>query len=172
MKKQIFVGPVVSESFKNKKSNVDIIRPFVLTLLGGHSYRLPIFDGILKIADRFPNMKFVIFSKFRSENIPENVSVSEFAGDISAYMHSAELIITQAGHSTAMEILTLGKPCLIIPDKGQIEQESNAARMKELGVCETLDYDSLNSASLFEKVNLLLRDRKYRQLSERIQRYG
>lgn len=118
------------------------------------------------------------------------------AGDISAYMHSAELIITQAGHSTAMEILTLGKPSLIIPDKGQIEQESNVARMKELGVCETLDYDSLNPASLIEKVTLLLRDWKYRQraeeyremairmngtkraadvifeLSERIQRYG
>ena len=41
-------------------------------------------------------------------------------------MAAAQLIIAQAGHSTAMEILTLGKPALIIPIKGQIEQENNA----------------------------------------------
>ncbi|MCG2738068.1 MAG: hypothetical protein L6282_16945 [Candidatus Methanoperedenaceae archaeon] len=158
IKKQIFVGPVVSDKFKNPGNSVEIDVPFVLTLLGGHSFRLPIFNGILKIADRFPDMKFLIFTKFNSENTPENVIVSKFAQDISAYMHSAQMIITQAGHSTAMEILTTGKPSLIIPDKGQIEQESNAARMSELGVCETLDYDSLSPAFLFEKITLLLRE--------------
>jgi UDP-N-acetylglucosamine--N-acetylmuramyl-(pentapeptide) pyrophosphoryl-undecaprenol N-acetylglucosamine transferase len=196
MKKQIFVGPVVSDNFRNPGKSVEIDGPFVLTLLGGHSYRLPIFNGILKIADRFPDMKFLIFTKFKSENAPENVIISEFAEDISAYMHSAQMIITQAGHSTAMEILTIGKPSLIIPDKGQIEQESNAARMRELGVCQTLDYSSMSPASLFEKIDMLLKDGKLRdkaaqfsemakrmngtkkaadiiiELSERIQRYG
>jgi uncharacterized protein (TIGR00661 family) len=195
MKKQIFVGPVVSDKFRSPGKHVEIDGPFVLTLLGGHSYRLPIFDGILKIAHRFPDMKFLIFTKFRSDNTPENVIVSEFAQDISAYMHSAQMIITQAGHSTAMEIMTLGKPSLIIPDQGQIEQESNAARMKDLGVCETLDYGSLGPGTLFEKIDMLLKDGKYRdkavkfcelaklmngtkraadiiiELSERIQRY-
>jgi uncharacterized protein (TIGR00661 family) len=162
MKKQIFVGPVVSDNFRDPGKGVEIEGPFVLTLLGGYSYRLPIFNGILKIADRFPDMKFLIFTKFKSENAPENVIISEFAQDISAYMHSAQMIITQAGHSTAMEILTIGKPSLIIPDKGQIEQESNAARMRELGVCKTLDYSSMSPSSLFEKIDLLLKDGKYR----------
>ncbi|VVB87634.1 UDP-N-acetylglucosamine--N-acetylmuramyl-(pentapeptide) pyrophosphoryl-undecaprenol N-acetylglucosamine transferase [uncultured archaeon] len=163
MKKQIFVGPVVSEKFRAQGNNVEIDMPFVLALLGGHSYRLPIFEGILKIADRFPDMKFLIFTKFKSENIPKNVILSEFAEDISAYMNAAELIVTQAGHSTAMEIMTLGKPSLLIPDKGQIEQESNAARMRELGVCETLDYDSLSPESLFEKIHILLKNGNYRE---------
>lgn len=101
MKKQIFVGPVVSDNFRNPGKSVEIDGPFVLTLLGGHSYRLPIFNGILKIAHRFP-------------------------------------------------------------DKGQIEQESNATRMRELGVCQTLDYSSMSPASLFEKIDILLKDGKYR----------
>jgi len=196
MKRQIFVGPVVSDSFMKPGRLAEIGSPFILTLLGGHSYRLPIFDGILQLAARFPDMKFLIFTKFKRENMPRNVIVSEFADDVSSYMRSAELIITQAGHSTAMEILTLGKTSLIIPDKGQIEQENNAARMKELGVCETLVYDSLSSAYLFEKIKMLLKDGRYREkaaqyremalkmdgakraadiiidLSERIQRYG
>jgi uncharacterized protein (TIGR00661 family) len=100
---------------------------------------------------------------FKSDNIPENVRIMEFAEDISSYMKTAELIITQAGHSTAMEILTLGKPALIIPDKGQIEQENNASRMKELGVCETLDYSFLEPEHLFEKIYILLNDIRFRQ---------
>ncbi len=158
MKKQRFIGPVVSVNGNSKKPPEMPDKPFVVTLLGGHSFRLPIFHGILKIADRFPDFDFLIFTKFISESVPKNVKVMGFAEDISSYMQGAELIVTQAGHSTAMEILTLGKPGLIIPDKGQIEQESNAARMKELGICETLDYASLDTGSLFEKINLLLND--------------
>ena len=45
MKKQIFVGPVVSDKFRNPGEVVEINEPFVLTLLGGHSYRLPILTG-------------------------------------------------------------------------------------------------------------------------------
>lgn len=165
MKKQCFIGPVVSTNFDNPKcgSPPDIKSPLVLTLLGGHSFRLPIFNGILKIADRFPDVNFLIFTKFKSADVAENVKVLEFAEDISSYMQAAEIIITQAGHSTAMEILTLGKPALIIPDKEQIEQENNAARMRELGVCETLDYASLEPESLFEKINALLNDVRFRE---------
>ncbi len=162
MKKQRFIGPVVSINHENQEPP-DIKSPFVLTLLGGHSFRLPIFDGILKIADKFPEINFIIFTKFKSDSIPANVRVFEFAEDISSYMRAAELIITQAGHSTAMEILTLGKPALIIPDKGQIEQENNAARMRELGVCDTLDYNSLEPEHIFEKIHILLNDIRFRK---------
>ncbi|MCX9013090.1 MAG: glycosyltransferase [Candidatus Methanoperedens sp.] len=175
MKKQRFIGPVVSLNH-DCQAPPDIEHPFVLTLLGGHSFRLPIFNGILDIADRFPDMDFVIFTKFKSDTVPENVRVMEFAEDISAYMRAAELIITQAGHSTAMEILTLGKPALIIPDKGQIEQERNAGRMKELGVCDTLDYSSLEPEQLFNKIYILLNDVRFRrragQFSERAKVMG
>ncbi len=166
MKKQQFIGPVVSSDFETQKTPPGP-RPFVLTLLGGHSFRLPIFNGILKIADRFPDVDFLIFTKFKSDIIPGNVIVSEFAEDISSYMAAAEMIITQAGHSTAMEILTLGKPALIIPDMEQIEQENNAARMKELGVCETLDYASLDPESLFKKIDLVLNDAGFRETAKR-----
>lgn len=162
MKKQRFIGPVVAINHENQEPP-GIKSPFVLTLLGGHSFRLPIFNGILKIADKFPEINFIIFTKFKGDDIPANVRVFEFAEDISSYMKAAELIITQAGHSTAMEILTLGKPALIIPDKGQIEQENNAARMKELGVCDTLDYNSLDPEYIFEKIDILLNDIRFRK---------
>jgi uncharacterized protein (TIGR00661 family) len=163
MKKQCFIGPVVSSEFFKCSHQGDIKTPFVLILLGGHSFRYPIFENMLKIADQFPELDFIIFTKFKRDHLPSNVKVSEFATDISSYMKSSDLIITQAGHSTAMEILTVGKPALIIPDKGQIEQENNAKRMKELGACETLDYDSLDPESLSSKIRELLNNKRYRE---------
>jgi len=163
MKKQCFVGPVVSSEFFESAHQANMKTPFILILLGGHSFRYPIFENILKIADQFQGLDFLIFTKFKSDHLPPNVKVSEFAPDISSYMKAADLIITQAGHSTAMEILTTGKPALIIPDKGQIEQENNARRMKELGSCETLDYDSLDAVSLSFKIRELLNNKRYRE---------
>ena len=163
MKKQVFTGPVVNIDEEAVPVANDMQRPYVLTLLGGHSFRFPIFNSILKIAPRFPDVDFLTFTKFKSNDIPKNVIIREFAKDISSYIQNADLIITQAGHSTAMEILTLGKPALIIPDEGQIEQENNASRMKELGVCETLEYSTLESESLFQKISMLLNDPGFRE---------
>jgi UDP-N-acetylglucosamine--N-acetylmuramyl-(pentapeptide) pyrophosphoryl-undecaprenol N-acetylglucosamine transferase len=165
MKKQRFIGPVVSAKFSNSRHPIPpgISSPFVLTVLSGHSFSLPIFNGILKIADRFPEINFLIFAKFKSDSIPKNARVLGFSDDISPYMVAAELIIAQAGHSTAMEILTLGKPALIIPIKGQVEQEYNAKRMKELGMCETLNYESFNGEELCEKIHLLLNEKKFKE---------
>ncbi len=45
-------------------------------------------------------------------------------------MKAADLVVTQAGHSTAMELLTLGKPSVIIPDMKQREQENTLQEWK------------------------------------------
>lgn len=169
MKKQRFIGPVVSAKYESsgQPDPSGIKSPFVLTVLSGHSFSLPVFNGILKIADRFPDINFLIFGKFNSENIPKNLKLMGFSDDISSYMTEAELIIAQAGHSTAMEILTLGKPALIIPIKGQVEQEYNAERMKELGMCETLNYESFNDKGFYEKIYLLLNEKRFKDNAKR-----
>ena len=38
--------------------------------------------------------------------------------------------------------------------------------MKELGMCETLDYESFNSEALYEKIKLLLNDKRYQGKSK------
>lgn len=190
MKKQHFIGPVTCIDIENidacnvdpynvNPDNIDAAssrcnllnmdKPFILILLGGHSYRLPIFTTLLDMAHKLPDFNFLIFTKFTADSYPDNVIVETFAKDIFPYLKASALIITQAGHSTAMEILTLGKTSLIIPDKGQIEQENNAARMKELGVCETLDYDSLTPDAFFDAIHMLLNDPGY---GERAKHYS
>jgi len=165
MKKQVFTGPIVAEKYENPGIEPDVKNPCVMTVLSGHEFSIPVFNGILSAAHRFPEVEFIIFAKFKSENIPQNVRLMGFREDLSSYMNSSDLIITQAGHSTAMEIMTIGKPALIIPIKGQIEQQNNAARLKALGICETLDYQTLDPENFYSKINSLLTDMHFRDRS-------
>ena len=80
MKKQGFIGPVVSAKYETDQPEPTGIKsPFILTILSGHSFSLPIFNGILKIADRFPEIDFLVFAKFKSDNIPKNTTLWDFA---------------------------------------------------------------------------------------------
>jgi len=164
MKRTRFVGPLVNFDY----DDVQIIQresqnPYIVVSLGGHAYRRPIFDCILKVAEKLPDVDFEIFTFFESENIPPNVSVRGMIPDISSYLKTADIVIAQAGHSTAMEILSLGKPSIIIPDLNQIEQENNAKRMAELQVSEIITHECLTEEKMFDCIQKVMKDEKYKK---------
>src|SRR5205807_2126410 len=86
------------------------------------------------------------------------------------YYKAADLVITQAGHSTIMELLSLGKPSLLVPDYKQIEQECNALRMVELGVGSQLTYPELTGESLASRIQHHLQSRTYEANANRMSR--
>jgi len=107
------------------------------------------------------NINFDIFTSFTADNFPENVRILGMVANLPQYMKSADLVITQAGHSTAMELMTLGKPSIIIPDFNQIEQENNANKMKALEVAEIISHKELNCDKLISAIQLMLNTQKY-----------
>jgi UDP-N-acetylglucosamine--N-acetylmuramyl-(pentapeptide) pyrophosphoryl-undecaprenol N-acetylglucosamine transferase len=159
-KRTRFVGPLVAW---HADEIVPISRPgknpLVVASLGGHEYRRPLFDAVVEAARRMSTVDFIIISSFTTHNAPHNVQIHSFVKEAAPYFKAADLVITQAGHSTAMELLTLGRASLIIPDSQQIEQENNASRMAELEVSLTLAYEDLiegSQADLRHKIQLLL----------------
>lgn len=147
-KRTRFVGPLVAwQSHEVQPIERDITRPLVVASLGGHEYRRPLFDAVIDAARRLESINFIIISSFEARNVPANVQIHPFVQEAAPYFKAADLVITQAGHSTAMELLTLGKPSLIVPDAQQIEQENNARRMVELGVSLKMEYDELELGS-------------------------
>lgn len=160
-KRTRFVGPLVawqeSEIIPIEKPVPE--HPLIVASLGGHEYRRPLFDAVLEAARRLPTMQFIVIAGFSVTNLPPNVRIHPFVKEAAPYFKAADLVITQAGHSTAMELLTLGKPSLIVPDAQQIEQENNAKRMLELGVALTIEYEDLENPtqfSLCEKIQQVL----------------
>ncbi len=167
MKRTRFVGPLVNFDYDNvpfieRKST----NPYILVSLGGHAYRRPLFDCILEVAKKLPEVDFDIFTFFESDDVPSNVHLKGMIPDISSYLKTADIVIAQAGHSTAMEILSFGKPSIIVPDLNQIEQENNAKRMAELQVAEVIGHEQLTVHKLFDCIQKVMKDDKYRKNAE------
>lgn len=164
MKRTRFVGPLVNFDYDSVPLIPrDTSRTYVVVSLGGHSYRRPLFDCILETAKKLPNVDFDIFTFFEADNVPSNVYLKGMLPDISSYLKTADIVIAQAGHSTAMEILSFGKPSIIVPDLNQIEQENNAKRMAELQVAEVISHDNLTSHKMFDCIQKVMNDDKYKK---------
>lgn len=164
MKRTKFVGPLVNFDADNVDSiDRNSSRPYIVVSLGGHAYRRPLFDAIIEVAKKLPDCDFEIFTFFESEGIPSNVSIKGMLPDISSYLKAADIVIAQAGHSTAMEILSLGKPSIIVPDLNQIEQENNAKRMAELQVSEVITHEDLTPNKLYDSIQKVMKDDKYKK---------
>lgn len=164
MKRTRFVGPLVNfDADKVETIERESDKPYIVVSLGGHAYRRPLFDAILDVAKKLPDYEFEIFTFFEADEIPSNVHIKGMLPDISSYLKTADMVIAQAGHSTAMEILSLGKPSIIVPDLNQIEQENNAKRMAELQVSEVITHEHLTVTKLHDSIQKVMKDDKYKK---------
>jgi UDP-N-acetylglucosamine--N-acetylmuramyl-(pentapeptide) pyrophosphoryl-undecaprenol N-acetylglucosamine transferase len=167
MKRQRFVGPLVSWHRREIETYKPVTKkPYIVITLGGHAYRKPLFETVLQVAEMLHNVQFDIFTTFEAEKVPVNVNIKGLVPFLAPYLKAADLIITQAGHSTAMEILTMGKPALIVPDKKQIEQENNSRRLCELGVSTQMKYDELSVNNLAQRIQMMLESSCYAEAAE------
>ena len=169
-KKQRFLGPLLPWSWKSlMQSDAKSFLPpdywafkkKIVCTLGGHKYRKPLFDVMPLLARQMPDVLFIVLSNFKSDIVLPNLYLAGFADNPAEYYLNADLVITQAGHSTAMELITLGIPMIVIPDSYQVEQESNAKRLCELGVASMLSYKDLNVEALSIEVRYMLNERTF-----------
>lgn len=169
MKRTRFVGPLVRWDRNEIKpiERMNKSRPYVIVTLGGHSYRRPLLDNVIEAAKYLPEIDFDIFTTFEVDNYPDNVKIIGTVPNIAEYIKAADLVITQAGHSTAMELLTLGKPSIIVPDQRQTEQENNASKMAEFGVAVEIGYNELSVYKLSECIKKILNESKYTENAEK-----
>ena len=156
-----FIGPLVCFDVNNIETIEKPSNKYVVVTLGGHAYRKPLFDNVLETAKILKDYHFDIFCNFETNEKPDNVRIFNRISNIASYLNAADLVITQAGHSTAMELLTLGKPSVIIPDFKQIEQENNAARMEALKTAIKLEYKEFLPQKLAETIKKVINEPVY-----------
>ncbi len=105
---------------------------------GHYTVYLPAFDDkrILKVLRLCEGIRWQVFSKhnkhpFREKNISiQPINNEAFIKSIA----SSEGVICGAGFETPAEALFMKKKLLVVPMKGQYEQQCNAAALKEMGV--------------------------------------
>lgn len=171
-KRTRFLGPLVSTQYSNV---TPIEKPenythYVVVSLGGHSYRKPLLDAVLEMAAQFPHVYFDLLTSLPVSQCPENVFHRGQVHDTAPMFKAADCVITQAGHSTAMELLSLGTPCIVVPDQLQSEQNNNARRMASLGVAKRLEYENakVNTNELSKALHAILSNESYRKRAQQM----
>ena len=125
--KHIFT-PVIREQIRNanpKKS-------------GHYTVYLPAYgdDRIIKILSQVKNAQWQVFSKHSKKvQIIDNLKIQPINNEhfIKSMVNSIG-VLCGAGFETPAEALFLKKKLMVIPMKGQYEQQCNAASLNELGV--------------------------------------
>ncbi len=79
--------------------------------------------------------------------------LGEFTDDIMSELAAADLVISMAGYNTVCEILSLGKPAIVVPRARPVrEQLIRAERMSRMGLFEMIHPDQLEPTSLFNAI--------------------
>jgi UDP-N-acetylglucosamine:LPS N-acetylglucosamine transferase len=74
------------------------------------------------------------------------------------WMKLSDLLVSLAGHTTCMELASLGIPSLLIPIENHPEQLKNALKMKKYGIAHVENMENLNSKNITNYINKALDD--------------
>lgn len=114
------------------------IRNVEVNNLGHYTVYLPAFGDkeIIKLLSEFKDVNWQVFSKHAKFSY-DSVNIKILPVESFSFMKSISNcsgVLCGAGFETPAEALFLGKKLIVVPMKGQYEQECNAAALKEMGV--------------------------------------
>lgn len=114
------------------------IRNQIVKKLGHYTVYLPAYDDkrVFKVLKQIPDIQWQVFSKHSKKLLGEkNVTIQPIDNDaFITSMASCEGVLCGAGFETPAEALFMKKKLMVIPMKGQYEQQCNAAALKKMGV--------------------------------------
>jgi uncharacterized protein (TIGR00661 family) len=114
------------------------IRSLQVADKGHYTVYLPAYEDrrLLKVLSLFTNVQWQVFSKHNKQPVTfRNIQICPVNNE--AFIQSvagARGVLCGAGFETPAEVMFLKKKLLVIPMKGQYEQQCNAAALKEMGV--------------------------------------
>ncbi|NOU45719.1 MAG: glycosyl transferase [Bacteroidales bacterium] len=105
---------------------------------GHYTVYLPAYDNkrIVKVLQQCEDTHWQVFSKHNKTAITEgNIIIQPINNDtFIKSMATSEGVLCGAGFETPAEALFMNKKLMVIPMKGQFEQQCNAIALKEIGV--------------------------------------
>ena len=75
------------------------------------------------------------------------------SNELEQAMNSADVVISRSGYSTIMDLISMNKKALLIPTKGQNEQEYLAKYLSEKEIFTTVNEKNLSRETLKVKGN-------------------
>ncbi|MEL7245043.1 MAG: glycosyltransferase [Cyanobacteria bacterium J06573_2] len=159
------LNPELTEEDKNV---IDSEKPLILVSVGGGRFGHELIDCVIASAEILeqkishqiqiftgpfaPEEKIQAWQKL-AEN-KNNLRVNRYTRNLLSYMQKADLSISMSGYNTTLNVMTTGVRAMILPFKGNNDQEQRirAGKLDSLGVVKMLDESDLQSEIFAQKV--------------------
>ncbi len=128
-------------------------------------------EKIIKMLSKIKNVEWVVFSKYNKQSyFIKNISFQPITNEAFVKsMATSKGILCGGGFETPAEALFMKKKLMVIPMKGQYEQQCNAAALKKMGVpvIKSLKNKHLNTLKNWVKSDVRVQV-SYPDITERI----
>jgi UDP-N-acetylglucosamine--N-acetylmuramyl-(pentapeptide) pyrophosphoryl-undecaprenol N-acetylglucosamine transferase len=114
---------------------------------------------VLRITHQAGKLDFeTVREGYRAAGWDARTDVREYIDDMVAAFASADLIVSRAGATTSFELMAAGRPALMVPLPGQLEQRRNAEVMQEAGAARMIPQEELTGERLARELVALIED--------------
>jgi uncharacterized protein (TIGR00661 family) len=170
-RKTIFTGPFLKQDPEKiddkkrlrKKLGFNENEQIVLVTVGGSDSGKRLLGLIYEASTDIDCDKIIMITgpQIDSDFIPDcdKIIKKQFLENIMEWMKISDLIISLAGHTTTMEIASLGIPNIIIPIENHSEQLKNALVMKKYGISVVKEINEITPKELSSDINNVLKDK-------------
>ncbi|MEO1208328.1 MAG: glycosyltransferase [Cyanobacteria bacterium J06638_20] len=167
-----YTGYVVQDDphITAKRANAASIppQPLILVSVGGGRFGHELLDCVAVAAEHLeqqvPHQIQMFTGPFSPDSVVQrmqaiarqrpNLTVECYTPNLLEYMSRADLSISMAGYNTTMNVLTTGVRSMLLPFKGNDDQEQSirSERLEELGVVSVIRPDDLNPERFAQRV--------------------
>jgi len=177
-----FTGPILKnmpDEIANKeeirkKFGLNIIDKIILITVGGSEFGKKLLKFICDASEDIECDKIVIVSgpqiEFDFNYNSDKIIKMKFIDNMMEWMSISDLVISLAGHTTTMELASLGIPSILVPIDNHPEQTKNAANMEnyEISIINNLKY--LNPKDFAANINSALADENLKKNAELVKK--
>src|SRR5260370_15652406 len=93
---------------------------------------------------------------YQAASWKEQADVREYIDDMMTRFAENDLIISRAGATTSAELMAAGKPSVMVPLPGQLEQRRNAEVLRNAGAARMILQEDLNGETLAREIISLI----------------
>ena len=135
----------------NKTETINKTDYCLILCSGPKQHRTQMTDFFIKELSK-TNQNIKIIGSTDNSDIPNNIEIFENPMDkeFQTLIENSSCIISQAGYSTIMDLIQLGKSAILVPTRGQSEQEYLSLRLKDFFVYAP----TLQQAAHFIKIHI------------------
>ena len=137
-----------SKADLRKKFGFDLSDKIVFVTVGGSNFGIELLKIICDASSLLDCNRLIIVTgpEIKAEFIPEsdNIIKKKFLDNMMEWMKISDVIVTLAGHTTVMEVISLGIPNIIIPIENHPEQLKNAFNVEKYGISIVKDFKNLD----------------------------